>query len=124
MKRKQVTTVHLRGTDARNFMKAIAVHNANAAEGNEGDKHLPVLIAMEAAQRELLARVEKAEMERDALARKFADVSDKMSGGNPPPTFCHACNICPANSDIEMEGATCEVRLLEWASAEVQREGM
>lgn len=121
--KQRTTTIHLRGTDARNFMKVVAVQNANAAEGNEGDKHLPVLVAMEAAQRELLARAESAEAERNALARKFAEVSDRMNGHNPPPTLCHACNICPANSDIEMEGVTCEVRLLEWAAAEAQREG-
>lgn len=89
----------------------------------ESKKHVPLVIALNAERSALLDRAEKAEAERDALARKFADVSDKMSGGNPPPTFCHACNICPANFDIEMEGVTCAVRLLEWASAEVQRNG-
>ena len=61
-------------------------------------------------------RAEKAERERDALAQKFAEVSDKMSGHNPPRSISHACDVCPAGSDIEMEGVTCEVRLLEWAS--------
>lgn len=66
----------------------------------------------------------KFEAERDALAHKFAEVSDSVNGHNPAPTFCHACNICPANSDSELEGVTCEVRLREWASAEAQREGV
>lgn len=120
----KTTTIHLRGADARNFMKAVAADRASTDEGNEANKHVPLFVAMEAAQRELLARAEKAEAERDALAHKFAEVSDCMNGHNPPLTFCHACGICPANSDSEMEGLTCEVRLLEWAATEAQREGV
>lgn len=122
--KQRTTTIHLRGTDARNFMKAVAAERAEANEGSEANKHVPLLMAMEAAQRELLSRAEKAEAERDALAHKFAEVSDRMNGHNPPPTFCHACDVCPANSDTEMEGVTCEVRLLEWASTEAQRGGL
>ncbi len=70
----------------------------------------------------LQCRIEQAEAERDLLANKMADISDKMNGWNPPPTFCHACNICPANSDDEMEGVTCEVRILEWAQKEAEKE--
>lgn len=67
MKRIPTTTIHLRGADARNFMKAVAADRASADEGSEENRHLPLLIAMEAAQRELLARLENAEAERDTL---------------------------------------------------------
>lgn len=61
------TTIHLRGEDARNFMKAVAAERASADEGREDKKHVPILIAMEAAQRELLARVERAEADKAEL---------------------------------------------------------
>lgn len=77
----------------------------------------------DSAYHEATARAERAEAERDVLAHKFAEVSDKMNGHNSPRSFCHACNICPATSDMEMEGVTCEVRLLQWAAQEAARRG-
>lgn len=114
---KRGTTIHLRGKDAKNFMQAVT-ESVGVGEISEGKKHVPLLMAMNAERNDLLARVEKAEAQRDAMARKFSEVSDIMNGHNPPPSFCHACNICPAGSDSEMEGVTCEVRLLAWAKVQ------
>ncbi|GAB1255003.1 hypothetical protein Defa_24900 [Desulfovibrio sp. TH_2024_36128] len=51
--------------------------------------------------------------ERDWLAAKMADISDKMNRPDAP-TFCAACNICPIG-DEEMEGRTCLVAIEEAA---------
>ncbi len=70
-----------------------------------------------------MTELERVKAERDLLVNKMVDISDKMDGRNPTPTFCHACNICSADSDDEMEGVTCEIRILEWARQVVREEG-
>lgn len=66
MGRVNTTTIHLRDRDARNFMKAVS-ESVNGAEASESKKHVPLVMAMNAERSALLARVEKAEAERDAL---------------------------------------------------------
>ncbi len=65
--------------------------------------------------REAEARAKHAEAERDFLAEKLADISDKMNRGcNPETVFCVACGICQV-SDFVMEGRTCLGSILEAA---------
>lgn len=94
------------------------------AEGPEinGDKSKtwetrPLEDALHAELATLKERAVEAERQRDKLAEKLADISDKMSSGVKPETvFCKACGICPEDEDVDIEGVTCWHALIKWAA--------
>ena len=65
---KRGSTIHLRGQDARNFMKAVreSVENGDVSEGK---KHAPLIMAMNAEREKLLAVANAA----DVVMHHFAD---------------------------------------------------
>ena len=95
---------------------ALMIYNLrNALEAAEA-----VLLKEEVYSEELESQLQHAReendrlrAERDWLAAKMADISDKMNRPDAP-TFCAACNICPIG-DEEMEGRTCLVAIEEAA---------
>lgn len=51
---KRGTTIHLRGQDARNFMKAVQA-SVSGEEADQDKKHAPLVMAMNAEREKLLA---------------------------------------------------------------------
>ncbi len=113
---ESVLYVHLRGTPVGiqiAFMCSTISHAAFGVERPRGD------YATHGGN--YMTEIERVKAERELLANKMSDICKKMSGFLPYPSFCHACNICPIDGDDEMEGVTCEVRILEWAQCEIAR---
>ena len=60
-------------------------------------------------------RAKQAEAERDWIAEKLADISDKMNRAVDRETvFCRACGICSEDGD-DLEGYTCLDAILDAA---------
>jgi len=65
---KRRSTIHLRGQDARDFMKAIR-ESVGEGEASEGKKHVPLIMAMNAEREKLLAVADAA----DVVMHHYAD---------------------------------------------------
>jgi hypothetical protein len=72
---KRGTTIHLRGQDARNFMKAVR-ESVGDEEDSQGKRHVPLALALTANRKELLTQVDKLQAianAADVMMHHFAD---------------------------------------------------